>query len=103
MPIAYCQLPIAHFSLYIRFMKNFLSLLVAFLLTTAISAQQQVKTPAEVYGELFTDVQMHSVFPDSKTFPDCVPRRDPTEIVKDYQAKKKNPGFKLDEFVNANF
>ena len=96
-------LPIAHFSLYIRFMKKFVSLLLALVVAFTISAQQQVKTPAEIYGGLFTDVQMHAVFPDSKTFPDCVPKRDPTEIVKDYVAMKKNPGFKLEEFVNANF
>ena len=91
------------FSFYIRLMKRFLTLLLGFVIVFNISAQQQVKTPAEVYGELFTEVQMRHVFPDSKTFPDCVPKRDPKEIVKDYQAKKKNAGFKLDEFVNANF
>ena len=86
-------------------MKKFQLLLLAFVATFTIAAQQQVKTPAEIYGELFTDVQMRHVFPDSKTFPDCVPKRDPKEIVKDYRAMKKKSGtrVKLDEFVNANF
>src|SRR5262245_11387716 len=84
-------------------MKKLLTSLLVLLVVVSVSAQQQVKTPAEIYGELFTDVQMHAVFPDSKTFPDCVPKRGPTEIVRDYLANKKNPGFKLDEFVNANF
>src|SRR5436190_24220291 len=96
-------LPIAHFSLYILFMKIFVSLLLALVVAFTISAQQQVKSPAEIYGGLFTDVQMHAVFPDSKTFPDCVPKRDPTEIVKDYVAMKKKPWFKTQEFLNAKF
>ncbi|HET9824698.1 MAG TPA: trehalase family glycosidase, partial [Chitinophagaceae bacterium] len=86
-------------------MKKILSLLLVLAVVFNISGQQQVKTPAEIYGELFADVQMRHVFPDSKTFPDCVPKRDPKEIVKDYLAMKKNFAirFKLDEFVTANF
>jgi alpha,alpha-trehalase len=86
-------------------MKKIITILLAFVIVFNISAQQQVKTPAEIYGELFTDVQMRHVFPDSKTFADCTPRRDPKAIVKDYMAMKSNPNlrFKLDEFVIANF
>jgi len=86
-------------------MKKFLTLLVAWFVAFHVLAQQKVQTPAEIYGELFTDVQMRHVFPDSKTFPDCVPKRDPKEIVKDYLAMRNNPSirFKLDEFVTANF
>src|SRR6476620_10080632 len=66
---------------------------------------QTVQSPAEIYGELFTDVQMRHVFPDSKTFADCTPKRDPKQIVKDYLAMKNdsNIRFKLDEFVTGNF
>src|SRR5258707_6151173 len=86
-------------------MKKFTTLLLAFIVALNISAQQKVQTPAEIYGELFTDVQMRHIFPDSKTFPDCVPKRDPKGIVKDYLAMKNNPAirFKLDEFVTGNF
>jgi len=63
-------------------MKKYISLLLAFAIVFMVSAQQQVQTPAEIYGDLFTDVQMRHVFPDSKTFPDCVPKRDPKDIVK---------------------
>ncbi|HEY0434151.1 MAG TPA: alpha,alpha-trehalase TreF, partial [Chitinophagaceae bacterium] len=85
-------------------MKRFLTLL-ALLVTVAVYAQQAVQTPAEIYGELFHDVQMRHVFKDSKTFADCVPKRDPAQIVKDYLALKNNSSvkFKLDEFVAANF
>jgi len=86
-------------------MKRFITILLALVIVFNISAQQEVKTPAEVYGELFTDVQMRHIFPDSKTFADCTPKKDPKEIVKDYLAMKNNPSirFKLDEFVLANF
>src|SRR6476659_8016482 len=86
-------------------MKKFITLLLAFVVAFAISAQQQVQTPAEIYGELFTDVQMRHVFPDSKTFADCIPKKDPKQIVKDYLAMKSDPNirFKLDEFVMGNF
>ncbi len=86
-------------------MKKFITLLLAFAVVLTISAQQQVLTPAEIYGELFTDVQMRHVFPDSKTFADCTPKRDPKQIVKDYLAMKNDPNirFKLDEFVTGNF
>lgn len=86
-------------------MKKLSALLLALLVVAGLFAQQQVLSPAEIYGELFTDVQMRHVFPDSKTFPDCVPKRDPKDILKDYLAMKNNPAirFKLDEFVMANF
>ena len=86
-------------------MKKLITLLLAFVVVFNISAQQQVQTPAEIYGELFTDVQMRHIFPDSKTFPDCIPKRDPKQIVKDYLAMKNNPAirFRLDEFVTGNF
>jgi len=90
---------------YLRSMKRFLTLLVAIAVALSISAQKQVQTPAEIYGELFTDVQMRHVFPDSKTFADCIPKRDAIQIVKDYLAMKNDPTirFKLDEFVKGNF
>jgi len=58
-------------------MKVFLISLFAFVFAINISAQKTVQTPAEIYQELFTDVQMNHIFPDSKTFPDCIPKRNP--------------------------
>src|SRR5205809_4439235 len=85
-------------------MKKIFFLPFVFFLFLQLTAQT-VQTPAEIYGELFTDVQMRHVFSDSKTFADCTPKRDPKEIVKDYLAMKNNPSirFKLDEFVTGNF
>ncbi len=59
------------------------------LLSFQASQHKQVQTPDQVYGELFKDVQMSKIFPDGKTFVDCMPKRDPKEIVKDYLAIKK--------------
>jgi alpha,alpha-trehalase len=75
-----------------------------FLLAFQLTAQN-VKTPDQVYGTLFTDVQMSKVFPDGKTFVDCVPKRNPKDIVKDYLAIKNNPAikFSLKLFVEENF
>lgn len=61
--------------------------------------------PDKLYGELFRDVQMNRIFPDNKTFVDCVPRRSPAAIVKDYLAARNNPNlrFSLKLFVEENF
>ena len=86
-------------------MKVFLISLFAFGFTINISAQKTVQTPAEIYQELFTDVQMNHIFPDSKTFPDCIPKRNPKDILKDYRAIRNNPAvkFSLEMFVKNNF
>jgi alpha,alpha-trehalase len=54
-------------------------------------------------SDLFEDVQLKAVFPDSKTFVDCTPKRDIDEILDDYHAMKDKPDFDLREFVNLNF
>lgn len=54
-------------------------------------------------SDLFEDVQLKAVFPDSKTFVDCTPKRDIDEILDDYQSMKDKPDFDLREFVNLNF
>src|SRR5688572_22477642 len=54
-------------------------------------------------SDLFEDVQLKAVFPDSKTFVDCTPKRDINEILEDYESMKDKPDFDLKEFVNRNF
>jgi alpha,alpha-trehalase len=44
-------------------------------------AQAPQTTPDKIYGELFHDVQMKKVFADGKTFVDCIPKRNPKNIV----------------------
>jgi alpha,alpha-trehalase len=52
---------------------------------------------------LFEDVQLGRIFPDGKTFVDCLPKRPLEEIAKEYQLAKASAGFSLREFVDANF
>ncbi len=82
-------------------------LLLPFLFSfiASVSFAQSPPTPDEIYGELFVDVQMNRIFPDNKTFVDCVPKRDPKAIVADYRKAKSNPAlrFSLLKFVEENF
>src|SRR3954468_7568592 len=82
-----------------------LSLLVVMQFVLLTLFAQTPKTPDQIYGQLFVDVQMNRIFPDNKTFVDCVPKRDPEAIVADYMAAKKNPAlrFSLLRFVEENF
>ncbi|MFZ6014223.1 MAG: alpha,alpha-trehalase TreF [Bacteroidota bacterium] len=52
---------------------------------------------------LFHDVQLSAVYPDSKTFVDCTPKRALAEIIADYEDIKHKPDFDLKEFVRRNF
>lgn len=64
---------------------------------------QDLLTPADRYGELFTQVQLSRIFEDSKSFVDCVPRRHPQAIVEAFERQRHAPGFDLKAFVHANF
>lgn len=60
-------------------------------------------TPAERYLELFEHVQASRLFADSKTFPDCVPKREPLEILIRYRKVRLHPDFDLRRFVEDHF
>lgn len=66
-------------------------------------AQEAVPTPADVYGELFEQVQLDAVFPDSKTFVDALPNRPPEQVLSEYRQLRGQPGFDLKEFVAERF
>jgi alpha,alpha-trehalase len=66
-------------------------------------AAAQAETPLQLYGQLFEDVQMQRVFPDSKTFVDAIAKDAPRIIVQRYQEEKQEPGFDLAAFVAQNF
>ena len=59
--------------------------------------------PAHDLGALFHDVQMASVFPDSKSFVDSKPREAPQAIVAMYRAEKNKKEFSLKAFVAKHF
>lgn len=65
--------------------------------------KKEYKSPDEEYGELFREVQLKSIFPDSKTFPDCIPKIKSEEILKKYEEQKSKPNFDLRSFVMKNF
>jgi alpha,alpha-trehalase len=77
---------------------------ILFLLLTSYARAQflQPATPDKIYGDLFTEVQMKKVFPDEKTFVDCIPKRKPVDIMYDYGIQK-GPGFNLKKFAEENF
>ncbi len=85
-------------------MKN-LFLALFFSTCSSVLLAQTSLPPDKIYGQLFVDVQMQRIFPDNKTFVDCVPKRDPKAIVADYLAIKKNPAirFSLQRFIEENF
>jgi len=66
--------------------------------------EQRNISPTDFYGsQLFHEVQLKAIFPDSKTFVDCTPKRELDDILSDYEAIKDQPDFDLREFVNLNF
>ena len=66
-------------------------------------AAAPVETPLELYGQMFVDVQLQRVFPDSKTFADAVPNDTPANILERYNAERLRQGFDLPAFVMRNF
>ncbi|MFM9909303.1 MAG: alpha,alpha-trehalase TreF [Chitinophagaceae bacterium] len=79
--------------------NNFFLLLLLF---SSGTIAQKIYTPDQVYGQLFHDVQMAKVFEDGKTFVDCIPKRNPKDIMYDY-GMMKGPKMDLKKFVEENF
>src|SRR6516164_5301703 len=75
----------------------------------ARSAGAQIATcasevpPSEQLGELFRNVQLKGIFPDSKTFADLHFDETPNTILADYEAHKVESGFDLGAFVRQHF
>lgn len=60
-------------------------------------------SPDVLYGELFRDVQLNKIFPDYKTFVDCIPLFPAEEILFNYSEQKNLPDFDLKKFVLDHF
>lgn len=52
-----------------------------------------------IIPQLFKDVQMQKVFPDGKTFVDCLPKIPEKEIESAYEKDRNKPGFSLRQFI----
>jgi alpha,alpha-trehalase len=66
-------------------------------------ASAQIKTPAQLYPQLFNAVQMQQIYPDGKTFVDVWPRQSPLYINQQYQLLKNSKGFNLKNFTHQYF
>jgi alpha,alpha-trehalase len=72
------------------------------------SAPERPAAPDALYGPLFTAVQRARIFPDQKTFVDCVPRTAPTTIRLTYEKWRAAHAGAIDPaelraFVEAHF
>ncbi|MGJ5641105.1 trehalase family glycosidase [Formosa sp. S-31] len=64
---------------------------------------ENYKSPDELLGNLFQEVQLAAVFKDSKTFVDCEATVAYDSIVKAYQYFKNQSDFNLKDFVSSYF
>jgi alpha,alpha-trehalase len=75
------------------------------LAVSRLSGYEKVRSPDQVFGSLYADVEHGHVFPDQKTFADAVPRFPVEKILADYiAAKREHPtGLDLHAFVEEHF
>ena len=59
--------------------------------------------PDELYGDLFAAVQLSHVFSDQKAFADALPRKSPSQIMRDYAEVQSDPQLDLRAFVLERF
>lgn len=71
--------------------------------TAAALANGPAQPPSLLYPELFDAVQRSTIWPDSKTFADALPKHDPAAINSAYRAERAAAGFDLKSFVLRNF
>ncbi|AKD03367.1 alpha,alpha-trehalase TreF [Pontibacter korlensis] len=81
----------------------FLLLLIPYTFAIQPLRAQELYRPEQDLGELFEQVQLQHVFPDSKTFPDATPLLPPQQILAAYRQQKDQSGFNLEAFVLEHF
>ena len=64
-----------------------------------VEESEDFETLGDLLGPLFADVQLAHIFPDSKTFVDCMAKRPYSEIKLAYEQKKNQTNFDLKTFV----
>ena len=77
-------------------------LLIAVTCAPAVHALD-LRTPAQIYGELFERVQLERVYPDGKNFVDALPVRPPEQVLAEYRESSKRADFDLRKFVASHF
>ena len=81
-------------------------LFVLLLCSVILSCEQRqntVKVKSFYETQLFKDVQLAAIYPDSKTFVDLVPNESFGVLEEKYLSSKSEPDFNLADFVKANF
>jgi len=73
------------------------------LVKTAGLVFRNSKSPDDLYGDLFNDVQLSRVYDDSKVFNDLLPRGSIKAILEKYVLEKEDEEFDLRNFVKTNF
>ena len=85
-------------------MKTRLSLaLAATLVAHAALAFERPPPPQALFGDLYADVELQRIFPDSKEFADATPKSSPPEILALYDGEKPLAPDALKRFVVAHF
>ena len=69
----------------------------------SIPVVQTPYQPSLALDDLFHDIQMAGIFPDSKTLVDCRPLSAPRDILSDYHQLKDEGPVDLEAFVNQHF
>ena len=59
--------------------------------------------PQVLFGDLYAEVELERIFPDSKEFADATPKSPPSEILALYHAQKPNSLEALKRFVVTHF
>lgn len=73
------------------------------LVETAGILMRHRKSPDELLGELFSDMQTQAIYPDGKTFADMVPKKRIRSIQEEYKLAKQDPNFDAREFIGRHF
>jgi alpha,alpha-trehalase len=86
-------------------MKTRISLALAavlFLVQPALAFERPAP-PQILFGDLYADVELNRIFPDSKEFADATPKSPPDDILALYRAEKPLAPEALERFVIAHF
>ena len=57
----------------------------------------------QAFNQLFIDVQLSNIFPDSKTFNDYIPKFDEASIIEKYTQARIASDFDLSKFIHENY
>src|SRR5271170_6813106 len=71
--------------------------------THPVLAFERPAPPQVLFGDLYADVELQRIFPDSKEFADATPTLPPSEILALYHAQKPNSPEALRRFVLTHF